>query len=221
MSMMRNRLPAISRRPLGLPLSLQRISAGAKSTATERALIQAQARLRALRRENERLQRLAMTDDLTGAYNRRYFAEMVGAALSHRERDGAMALCLIDVDDFKRVNDLHGHCAGDEMLRRLSRVLRREGDELCRLGGDEFAAIVLAHSEEAAVAHARRMVEAIRSIEPMGTDAGPLVITVTIGIAWVAADAEMDWEDVFKTADQALYRAKQSGKNGVASSACL
>ena len=173
------------------------------------------ARLRALERENQRLRRLVITDDLTGAYNRRYFSEMIRAALKKRTREGAVALCLLDVDDFKAVNDRYGHRIGDEMLRRLSHVLRREGDALCRLGGDEFAAVMVVHSKSAAKAHAGRLLEAVRAIEPMPTESGPLQITVTAGVAWVGPEADANWKQMFEDADKALYRAKQAGKNCV------
>ena len=173
------------------------------------------ARLRALELENQRLRRLVVTDDLTGAYNRRYFSDMIRAALKKRPREGAVALCLLDVDDFKAVNDRHGHRAGDEVLRRLSRVLRREGDALCRLGGDEFAAVMIVNSKSSAKAHASRLLEAVRTIEPMLTAAGPLRITVTAGVAWVGPDTDANWKQMFEDADKALYRAKQAGKNCV------
>lgn len=179
------------------------------------------ARVRALESENARLRRLVMLDDLTGAYNRRYFAVELASALQVRARQGGFALCLFDVDDFKRVNDAHGHSAGDSLLRAISLTvgqrLRRSGDKLCRLGGDEFASIFSAATPQAALEQARNLLAAIRSLPAL--EAGPQVgaVTATFGVAWVTAQSHTHaaWDQAYMAADRALYRAKRAGKNQV------
>jgi len=178
-------------------------------------------RLRALESENARLRRLVMLDDLTGAYNRRYFAVELASALQVRARQGGFALCLFDVDDFKRINDAHGHSAGDSLLRAISLTvgqrLRRSGDKLCRLGGDEFASIFSAATPQAALEQASNLLAAIRSLPAL--EAGPAAgtVTATFGVAWVTAQSHTHaaWDQAYMAADRALYRAKRAGKNQV------
>ena len=176
-----------------------------------------QAQVDTLELENARLRRLALTDDLTGAYNRRYFATMLRDALRERVRGGGLALCLFDIDNFKTINDRHGHFAGDYLLRRVAlaarRCMRRTSDDLCRVGGDEFAAVLSAPSASAALAQAQRVLDAIRAIAPLDTPHGPRHVTATFGLAWIAPGVSLTWEQAYSDADRALYRAKQAGKN--------
>ncbi|CCN17547.1 hypothetical protein BN114_1535 [Bordetella bronchiseptica MO211] len=165
-----------------------------------------QAQVDTLELENARLRRLALTDDLTGAYNRRYFATMLRDALRERVRGGGLALCLFDIP-----------FAGDYLLRRVAlaarRCMRRTSDDLCRVGGDEFAAVLSAPSASAALAQAQRVLDAIRAIAPLDTPHGPRHVTATFGLAWIAPGVSLTWEQAYSDADRALYRAKQAGKN--------
>ena len=146
--------------------------------------------------------RLALTDPLTGLGNRRHFHERLETTLDRAEReDGVLALCLIDVDDFKRVNDELGHEAGDEVLVAVAAQLR-DGGESFRLGGDEFAILLPGHDESAALDVGRHVTARISSA----------VVTVSAG---VAAFPAAERNELQRAADRALYRAKESGKNTV------
>ncbi|WP_170948449.1 GGDEF domain-containing protein [Bordetella genomosp. 5] len=178
-----------------------------------------QARMQALRDENARLRALAHTDDLTGAYNRRYFSTHLRRALQANARAQGVALILFDLDDFKRINDQHGHHVGDRVLRLVARaansVLRRTGDSLCRLGGDEFAAICSARSPADAMWQARQLMLAIRALDPAELGRALPAMTATFGLVWIAPGLQPAWRDIYAASDHALYRAKQAGKNDI------
>ena len=147
--------------------------------------------------------RLALTDPLTGLGNRRHFHERLELDLDRAEREhGTLALCVIDIDDFKRVNDELGHDAGDQVLVAVARHLRGGGESF-RLGGDEFAIVLPGHDQRSAMKVARSIVARIAY-------AG---VTVSAG---VAAFPTIDRNELQRMADQALYRAKEAGKNAVA-----
>jgi len=178
-----------------------------------------QARLHELQIENERLRRLAITDELTGTYNRRYFSERLHAVLVDRPRTGALALCLFDIDNFKDINDAHGHYAGDGVLRAVALVaqekLQRADDCLFRLGGDEFAAIYSALSPSQALEHAQQILDAVRGLKRSHCASMPGIVTASLGVVWLDAHSELSGEQVYAAADRALYRAKQAGRNQI------
>lgn len=197
--------------PAGSPGSGTR---AARSACCERL----QAQLLDLQAENDRLRRLTITDELTGTYNRRFFAEKLRAALIQRPRAGALALCLFDIDNFKDINDAHGHYAGDGVLRAVCLVaqekLQRSDDCLCRLGGDEFAAIYSALSPSQALEHAQQILDAIRQLQlPHGGTPG--IVTASFGVVWLDAHSELSSDQIYAAADRALYRAKQAGRNQI------
>jgi diguanylate cyclase (GGDEF)-like protein len=155
-----------------------------------------------------RAMRLAMTDPLTGLGNHRSFQERL-----QRELDVAsaqrtpFALCLIDVDDLKRINDRYGHPAGDRLLSHVASQLRRNG-ETFRLGGDEFAILLPRHTDEQAMAAARAIVERISALpQEHGRPT-----TVSAGIAAFPGQAR-ERDELIQLADAALYWAKEDGKN--------
>jgi diguanylate cyclase (GGDEF)-like protein len=125
-----------------------------------------------------------------------------------------MGLMFIDLDNFKHVNDNHGHDAGDEVLRvvarRMSAVLRR-GDLLCRLGGDEFA-LLLPELQHVAVAEqmAQRLISSVR--EPLVVGGVLMPVGATVGLAFFPTDAQ-DADGLLQAADAAMYAAKRAGKN--------
>lgn len=172
--------------------------------------------------QNETLQlelsRLARTDSLTDLANRRHFSELAEKELSRALRfEGTLSLLMVDVDHFKRINDTHGHSAGDEVLRQLSELFRlelRNIDIVGRLGGEEFA-IVLAQSGRA---QAEEVAERLRkTIEDQGAllSCGVLLhYTVSIGVATLTG-SEDSIERLLKRADDALYAAKSAGRNNV------
>ncbi|MGH2921120.1 MAG: bifunctional diguanylate cyclase/phosphohydrolase [Gaiellaceae bacterium] len=155
-----------------------------------------------------RAMRLALTDPLTGLGNHRHFHERVERELVEAERsDRAFSLCLIDIDDFKRVNDLFGHPAGDSVLATIAGALRQNG-EAFRLGGDEFALLLPQSDETDAVLTASTIVERISALELDYVGS----ITVSAGVATFPAQAPSRGELV-RLADSALYWAKEHGKN--------
>ncbi|HEX6665293.1 MAG TPA: diguanylate cyclase [Solirubrobacterales bacterium] len=169
---------------------------------------------------NERMQQLereASHDSLTGLKNRRRFEEDLRAAMARSQRDGTTgALLMLDLDNFKHVNDTHGHPAGDHLIEEIAGVLRRrtrQSDSLARLGGDEFA-IVLPRNDlaEARVA-AEAIAEAIRLHEPEHEGIEP--ITASVGVAMFGTDPRISFETLVAEADTAMYSAKDGGRDGV------
>lgn len=173
---------------------------------------------------HECLRRLSDTDDLTGAHNRRHFMACLRAEAERAARGGPpYCVALIDIDDFKRVNDSHGHLAGDEVLRTLAQACMaqmRVTDVFARFGGEEFAVLLtmtdLAHAQPW-LERLREQVAALR-LQEFGDR---VAVTVSIGVAAVADDdranpsAAAQVENTLRRADEALYRAKREGKNRV------
>jgi diguanylate cyclase (GGDEF)-like protein len=151
--------------------------------------------------------RLALTDPLTGLGNHRHFHERLRREVERAERKGApLTVCLVDVDDFKRVNDRWGHPVGDRVLAEIATQLRRDG-EAFRLGGDEFALLLSGHGGSALVA-----AEAIlRRIETHELARGGS-ITASAGLAMFPDDGSTG-DELIRLADSALYWAKEHGKN--------
>jgi diguanylate cyclase (GGDEF)-like protein/putative nucleotidyltransferase with HDIG domain len=157
-----------------------------------------------------RAMKLALTDPLTGLGNHRHFHDRLERELIEAEREGSsFSLCLIDVDDFKRVNDLFGHPAGDRVLSRMATTLRQNG-EAFRLGGDEFALLLPNFDESQAVATASSIIDRIAhlGLEHVGS------VTVSAGVATFPRQAP-DRGELIRLADSALYWAKENGKNRV------
>lgn len=163
---------------------------------------------------------LATTDGLTGLANRRHFMERGGAELGRARRTGQQVSCIMfDVDHFKKVNDTFGHDAGDAVLKALAKTARetlRGIDVLGRLGGEEFAALLPETGLEAALQAAERLRVAVADMGLVHGGA-PLAVTMSLGVAQ-AAGAEETLDSLLKRADEALYEAKQSGRNRVAAS---
>ena len=159
----------------------------------------------------------AITDELTGLPNNRRFRRWIDTETARAERFGhELSLLMLDIDDFKRVNDTHGHLQGDEVLRVIGRVLREESrgiDEPARYGGEEFAIGLPETDLAGAVEVAERVRERIAGTEIAMVDGdGSMRVTTSIGAAAVAR-AGTDARALVDAADQALYRAKRGGKN--------
>ncbi len=157
-----------------------------------------------------RAMKLALTDPLTGLGNHRHFHDRLERELLDAERnDRPFSLCLVDVDDFKRVNDLFGHPAGDDVLSQLATTLRQNG-EAFRLGGDEFALLLPDYAETEAVEATTAILARIAALrlDHMGS------VTVSAGIATFPRQAP-DRGELIRLADSALYWAKENGKNRV------
>jgi diguanylate cyclase (GGDEF)-like protein len=181
-------------------------------TANEKLLEQN----RTLQQNNEVLEQLSITDGLTKLHNHRFFQDHLTREMKRVTRTGEpLSILVIDIDDFKRLNDRLGHAAGDEVLMRMASVMNaaiRESDLLARYGGEEFAvvaantdllgALTLAEKVRAAVAETSYIVDGSMR---------PTRVTVSIGVAQYKGDRKA----VFQAADRALYRAKAEGKNCV------
>ena len=165
-----------------------------------------------------RLEELALSDSLTGLPNRRAFERAVGQRLtSARKHDRLIALAIFDVDHFKQINDKYGHDAGDTVLRHLGRVAAdavRPHDFLARVGGEEFAVIFDVEDAAELVTAANRLRLAIEIDQPR-IDEAPVAVTVSVGAVLALSEPWLDFTDLYRAADQALYRAKGTGRNRV------
>lgn len=166
---------------------------------------------------NQRLRVLATTDDLTGFLNRREAMARLEKYWASVERNPApLSVILLDIDRFKRFNDTYGHAVGDLVLREMTKALRktsRSSDELCRLGGEEFLIVCPNTPEEAAAIAAERFRAAVESLE-LHHDDQTLAVTISLGVA-EKTPAMTGPDDVISAADEALYVAKESGRNCV------
>ncbi|MCR9097950.1 MAG: diguanylate cyclase [bacterium] len=169
-----------------------------------------------LQRANEILAQLSITDGLTKLHNHRYFQDHLTREIKRVSRTHApLSLILLDIDDFKLLNDTHGHAAGDEVLVALAAIMNdsaRESDLIARYGGEEFV-ILMPNTDLAGAVHLaekiRMTVESTRLI--IGDNMKPINITISLGVALFNGDRR----EFFVEADKALYTAKENGKNCV------
>jgi diguanylate cyclase (GGDEF)-like protein len=169
-----------------------------------------------LEQTNAKLKKLSFEDELTGLYNRRFLSVRMSEELSRFRRfNHPASIILLDVDDFKPINDELGHAVGDETLRDIAQILlkhSREINVICRYGGDEFAVLLV----ETARAGARNYAERIRQAVADHPFSHGRTVTVSLGIASLPEDVASSMEDLLRVADEALYTAKRLGKNRVA-----
>jgi two-component system cell cycle response regulator len=164
-----------------------------------------------LRRRNLELDQMSRTDALTGLHNRRHLEERLGEFVSLARRHGEdLAAAMIDLDHFKRINDQHGHHAGDETLREVAQLIAansRSFSVVTRYGGDEFAVLLVNTPKAGALKYARRIKDVIEHHPfPHGS------LTVSVGIAGLPDDVANS-DDLLPVADRALYTAKRLGRN--------
>lgn len=197
-------------------ISLQSSRRGVYGVNDERLLAQA-AGPAAIAIENSRLFRLATVDGLTGLFVRRYFDQRLDEEVLRAERfENVFSILMLDLDDFKHINDSRGHAAGDRVLRETARVTRgclRAFDIAARYGGEEFVVLLPRTSTEEARHVAERVRVAIDGNAVSGVT-GSLHVTLSIGVATFPGHA-LDPAELIKCADKALYRAKAAGKNRV------
>jgi diguanylate cyclase (GGDEF)-like protein len=159
--------------------------------------------------EKEHYAQLALVDGLTGLYNRMYFKGLMDFEFARLRRfSGNLSLLMIDIDNFKNYNDTHGHPAGDELLRKLAKLLKgsvREMDVVCRYGGEEFIIVLPQTDKNGAQIVADRMCKNAALYLPS---------TLSIGVATFPMDGK-DIDSLIEQADLAMYKAKQTGKNKV------
>ncbi len=161
-------------------------------------------------------QLLAKTDSLTGIANHRMFNDSLTREIARADRNQlGFSLALIDIDDFKKINDTYGHLVGDRVLKDLTNricSIIRKGDLLARYGGEEFALILPDTSDEGAEALAERIRAAI-SDPPLSLREGEISYTISIGLAFYNGSMPADKDQLIGNADRALYKSKRSGKN--------
>jgi diguanylate cyclase (GGDEF)-like protein len=162
-----------------------------------------------------RLKAEAVLDPLTGQLNRRGLNETVAACLAYLQRNRQpAALLMIDLDHFKRVNDQLGHDGGDVVLVEAARAIKamlRQSDILARFGGEEFLIFLPSADQQIATITAQRLLQGIRELSWPATLPADFKLTISIGVSVFAQD--YDFSRQLRLADQALYRAKQNGRN--------
>jgi diguanylate cyclase (GGDEF)-like protein len=171
-----------------------------------------------LHRSNEILEQLSFTDGLTHLHNHRYFQDRLRLEAKRADRSREpLALLLIDIDNFKWLNDRHGHAAGDEVLRRVATILNhaaRETDLVARYGGEEFAVLAARTDAKGATQLGERIRAAVADVTFHGLDAHApdgITVTASVGVSVYRADLKR----FFDEADRALYQAKREGKDCV------
>ena len=170
--------------------------------------------------KNEELYRLATRDPMTGCLNRRAFYDAFEPLLARAQQAGAPLSCLmIDIDNFKAVNDTHGHPVGDRVIQEVAKKLQlsaRGTDLVCRYGGEEFAVVVPGLNAVEALAFAERVRERIeRECGPGVREVAGMRVTVSVGVHALGAHRANSGHDLVDRADQALYSAKRAGRNRV------
>jgi diguanylate cyclase (GGDEF)-like protein len=178
---------------------------------------------RDLRQQHERAEEEAITDELTGLSNHRRFRQILAKEVERAKRfDRPLSVVMLDLDDFKDINDSYGHLQGDRVLQEVGRILRlesREVDEPARYGGEEFAIALPETRIDGAIEVGERIRRRLDSIRiPLDGRDGEITIRASVGVAG-SPEQPPDAKTLIKAADQALYRAKQQGKNRTARAA--
>jgi len=162
---------------------------------------------------------LAIYDSLTGFYNRRHFRALLDEEVEKARTAEPLSLLMMDLDDFKQINDSFGHLVGDQVLSAVAQIMRAHApadSPMGRLGGEEFAMVLRGKTLEQAAAQAEFLRAAIAA-RPIGTREQSLAVTISIGVAQLTAGIASGTE-LIDRADERLYRAKQGGRNCVCSS---
>ena len=167
------------------------------------------------------IEKLSITDGMTQLYNRRYFDLIIDQQIKllHRQKQN-FAFMLLDIDFFKQYNDTYGHQAGDEALKKvaecLRRALRRESDMAFRLGGEEFGVVAVDMDQKQVMRLAQKIKKllAAEKIEHKGSSVSPY-LSFSVGVLMVCSKDSWDVNRVYRSADEALYRAKEGGRNKI------
>lgn len=182
-------------------------------------IVALQAQKKELRLMSDKFLKLAITDDLTNLYNRRYFEEQLEKEISLTHRHGdTVSIIITDIDHFKAVNDTYGHARGDEVLREMAATLRnriRKTDIVCRIGGEEFVIICKRADKNTAIEIAETLRQTIQEL-PIPIAHTTVHITVSSGIATLTTENFKHYADkLYHFADVALYYSKENGRNAV------
>lgn len=171
--------------------------------------------------DKKRIEELTIRDELTGAYNRRYYNQILNDEINRARRNRLwVGFLMVDADNFKKYNDSYGHHAGDDVLKSVTKALkstfRRSGDYVFRLGGEEFAVLYQTEKREQLMLVAERSLQAMFDMEIAHTG-NPPHNRVTVSMGLMTLDPELCYvnEEIYKYADEALYRAKQNGRNRI------
>ncbi len=193
-------------KPFYLPELMARLSVGERLT-----------------RERRQMEKQAAHDSLTGLHNRRTFEERLAHEFARTQRYGRpLSILMLDIDDFKKVNDQHGHDCGDIVIKGVAKVLAertRKSDIAARFGGEEFIVLLPEVPLEGAIQAAEKLRQEISGLSFEPQSAAPFKATVSIGAASTSVRGYEDGAAVIKDADLALYKAKRGGKNRVESGA--
>jgi len=167
---------------------------------------------------NKKLRKLSITDGLTGLFNHRHVHELLHEEIERSKRTGeSVAVAMVDLDRFKAVNDTYGHPTGDVVLYETAEILRetaREVDIVGRYGGEEFIAILPGTAEDNAAQFAERVRQRIEE-HVFRDDSTEIRMTTSAGVAAYPSDAVPDADSLLKRADEALYNAKETGRNQI------
>jgi diguanylate cyclase (GGDEF)-like protein len=163
------------------------------------------------------VERIAAQDSLTGLLNRRAFFGFADAEVARCRREGApVSAVMVDIDHFKHINDTYGHAAGDRVLQQVATTLRdelRPSDHVCRYGGEEFLALLPDTTASDSFKVGERLRCAIHEASVNSLEPEPIEVTASVGSATIALDTGETLEQLLRSADDALYRAKRSGRN--------
>jgi two-component system cell cycle response regulator len=195
-------------KPFQYPELMARIRAAKRIIDLQKELIEA----------NKRLELLSITDGLTKLHNHRHFQDELARAFDESQRyQRPLAMAMADIDFFKKINDTYGHAVGDEVLKAVAKIFResiRSTDLAARYGGEEFAVMMPETELDAAITFAEKM-RSLIAAQPVMTQAGPVPVTVSIGVAAVPYTRTHMAKELIVAADKALYRAKRNGRNQV------
>ncbi|MEJ2589465.1 MAG: diguanylate cyclase [Deltaproteobacteria bacterium] len=171
-----------------------------------------------LKEATKKLTEMATVDDLTGLFNRRYAMEALAQEMERTRRyHTPLAICMMDLDHFKEVNDQHGHAAGDAVLSKIGEFLKegkRQSDIVCRYGGEEFLLILPNTERKGAIQLCERLRERVAE-HHFELEGGTTRITISIGLSQYNENTDQSLGELLKRADNALYRAKEAGRNRV------
>ncbi|HSP17631.1 MAG TPA: diguanylate cyclase [Thermoanaerobaculia bacterium] len=195
-------------KPFNYPELLARVRAGKRIVDLQKELMES----------NRRLELLSITDGLTKLNNHRYFQDELARAFDESERySRPLSLAMIDIDFFKKINDMHGHAVGDEVLKAVANLYKesvRSTDLVARYGGEEFA-VMMPETELPDACVFAEKIRALIAATPIETQAGPIHTTISIGVASVPHARIRNPKELIIAADKSLYRAKKNGRNQV------